>query len=176
MTVKVKVGDIEGIVSKQLEKAVSASLDKELAQDVANQIKKRTQLGFGVDENGKQFKLNALSDSYKAQRKGEVAFFTDQFGNVIPYEPEVPPNLSRNTTPSKSNLTKTGEMLESLTGEVSDNQILINVKGLRKDGSGLTNEEVKDFVEAQGRTFLSLTSGERKELAREIKNRILRNL
>ena len=170
------MGDIEAIVTKQLKKAVTASLDKQLAQDTANIVKKRTQLGFGVDSNGRQFKLPALSESYRAQRKGDIAFFTDSRGNVIPYEPATPPRLSKKTTPAKSNLTKTGEMLESLTGEVKDNKIFIDVKGLRKDGSGMTNKEVSDFVEAQGRTFLDLTSAERKQLIREIKNRILRNL
>lgn len=176
MTVNVKVGNIEKLISERISKAVSASLDRELAQDTANQIKVRTQLGFGVDENGKQIKLKPLSESTRAQRRGDVVFYTDVFGRLRTFEPDSPPRLSSKTSPAKSNLTRSGEMLESLTGEAKNNQILINVKGLRKDGSGLTNEEVKDFVEAQGREFLKLTSGEKNKLIREIKNRVLRNL
>lgn len=176
MTVKVDVGNIEAMISRKLDRAVNAAIDQNLATRVANQIKVRTQLGFGVGSNGKQITLKRLSDSYRAQRRGDIAFFTTASGVVIPYFPVNPPRLSSKTSPYKSNLTKTGEMLESLTGRVKNNQILVNVTGLRKDGSGLTNKEVKDFVEDGGRRFLSLTSGERKELAREIKNRILRNL
>ena len=176
MAVKVNVGNIEKKIQDQIQKSVSASLDKQLAQETAEQVKKRTQLGFGVDENGKQVKLSPLSESYRAQRRGEVAFYTDEFGRVRKYTPENPPPLSSKTTPAKSNLTKTGQMLESLTGEVKNNQILINVKGRRQDGSGLTNEEVAEFVESQGRRFLDLTIAERNVLVRKIKDRVLSNL
>lgn len=176
MSINVNVGDIEKSITDQLEKAVSASLDQELANAVADQVRKRSQLGFGVDDNGKQVKFKPLAESTRQQRRGDIAFFTDSRGNVIPYTPDTPPRLSSKTTPAKSNLTNTGEMLESLTGKVKDNQILVNVEGIRKDGSGLTNKEVKDFVEDQGFQFLGLTNGEKKELIREIKNRVLDNL
>src|SRR5690606_22586140 len=160
----------------KIKKSVSISVDQELANETAEQIKKRTQLGFGVDDNGRQTKLKPLSMSYRAQRRGEIAFFTDESGRKIPYIPSEKPTLSPYTSPAKSNLTKTGEMLESIKGIVKDTSIFINVTGKRRDGSGLTNEEVKEFVEQQGREFMRLTNGEKNELARKLKDRILRNL
>ncbi len=176
MAIKVNVANIEKKIEDKIQKSVTASLDRELAQETADQVRKRTQLGFGVDENGKQVKLKPLSESYRAQRRGDVAFYRDSQGRLRAFEPNVPPNLSSQTTPAKSNLTRLGEMLKSLTGRVKDNQILINVKGRRKDGSGLTNEEVAEYVEAQGRRFLDLTNGEKNSLIRKIKERVLRNL
>lgn len=176
MTINVKIGDIEKMIEKKIKKAVDASIDQDLADSIADQVRVRTQLGFGVDDNGNQFKFAPLSESYRAQRRGDIAFFTNSNGVVIPFNPDSPPILSRYTTPAKSNVTKTGQLLESLTGEAKGNQILVDVKGLRKDGSGLTNEEVLEFLEGQGKTFLALSNSEKKALVREIKNRILRNL
>lgn len=176
MSVEIHVGDIEKQISDQIEKAVSASVDQKLANDTAEIIKRRTELGFGVNDNGKQVKLKPLSDSYKAQRRGDIAFYTDANGNKRVFRPDRPPKLSSRTTPAKSNVTKTGQMLSSIKGTIKNSSIFINVSGRRNDGSGLSNEEVKDFVEAQGRRFLFLTSAEKKQLTRKLKDRILSNL
>ena len=176
MTVEIKVANIEKIIEDKIGKAVDAAIDQSLADDVANQVKIRTQLGFGVDENGKQVKLKPLSESYRAQRRGDVVFYKDEQGRLRHFVPDRPPVLSSSTTPAKSNLTNRGEMLESLTGSAKNNEISVKVSGRRKDGSGLTNEEVREYVESQGRNFLALTNGEKNEVIREIKNRVLRNL
>ena len=174
MEVKVKVSNIERLISEKLKKAVSASVDKSLARKLANTIKIRTQLGFGTDGSGKQSRLKPLSDSYKKQRKGEIAFFTNEYGQVIPYDPDYVQPLYSKTTPSKSNLTRTGEMLESLRGFVNDNTITVQVTGIRDDG--LTNREVLEYTEEDGRPFLYMTNAEKNELIRELKNRIMKNL
>lgn len=174
MTVKVKLSDISGKIKDRIKKSVEVSVDDEMATELADQIRKRTRLGFGVDENGKQTKLKPLAESYRLQRRGELAFFTDEYGNKIPYEPETKPYLSPYTTPAKSNLTKTGELLDSIRGKAQNGIIFISLEGLRKDG--YSNEEIGDFVQSQGRRFLDLTKGEKEELARKVKDKILKNL
>lgn len=157
MSYKVKVGKIEKNISEKLKRSVDASIDNQLANKIVDQIKKRTRLGFGVGPGGKQEKLKALNPNYRNQRARQE-------------------DLSGNTTPAKSNLTRSGEMIDSTKGTVKNSTIFISVTGRRKDGSGLTNDQVREYTEEQGRRFLALTNAEKKALIREIKRRVLRNL
>lgn len=174
MSFKVEIGDIEKNISDRLNKSVEISIDNDLVEMIVEQVRKRTRLGFGVDDMGNQVKLKPLSESYRQQRRGNIAFYTDENGVVIPYEPLAPPIISPRTTPAKSNLTMTGQLLDSLKGEVNNNQIVIKPTGIRNDG--YTNREIAEFVEEQGRQFLGLTRGEKNELIRELKNRVLKQL
>lgn len=174
MSFKVNMGEIAKKIEEKIEKAVDLSIDTTLAKETATQIKIRTRLGFGIDTNGNQIKLAPLSDSYKAQRRGEIAFWTDKFGRVRSYIPDEKPRLHGHTTPAKSNLTNTGEMLDSIDGYASDGKMFIKLNGRREDG--YTNEEIASFVEEQDRVFMGLTNSEKNALARKIKNRVLSNL
>lgn len=79
-----------------------------LGKVIAEQIKKRTRLGYGVEEQGDpQQKLKALSDDYKDWRKKNKG------------------KLSSATTVSKSNLTQTGEMLDSIQSRVEGKSIIL---------------------------------------------------
>jgi len=157
--------DLSGLKIKldKLEKAVDNAIDDKLAKDTANQVRKRTQLGYGVDENGKQVKLEPLSIDYKETRKKNKT------------------RLSGNSTPGKSNLTATGQMLKGLTGRAKDNQIFIRITGSRTTDltgypSNLSNAEVADFVEEQGRRFMDLTNAEKNQLIRTLRQKILKNM
>lgn len=174
MTVKINLSNISKKITDKINKSVKFSVDRELAEKTADQIRTRTRLGFGVDENGRQERLKPLAESYREQRKGNIAFFTNQFGVKIPFVPKTKPKLSSLTTPSKSNLTNTSQMLDSIKGKAKNGVMFISITGLRRDG--FTNKEIADFVEDQGRTFFNLTNAEKNQLAREIKNRILKNL
>lgn len=55
-----------------------------LLKEIPEQIRKRTQLGKGVDESGKNIKLNPLSESYIAYREGKLIFRTSKFGFAFP--------------------------------------------------------------------------------------------
>lgn len=133
-----------------------------IGREAAAIVRKRTLLGFGVAENGGNRKrLKPLSDSYKAQRRGEVAFITLQ-GRVIPVKPIEPIRLSSKTTPGKSNLTLGGELLDSLKEFVTGlGKVEVRPAGSRRDG--LTNEEVAEFV-SKDRPFLNLSKNEIKQI------------
>jgi len=88
---------IKKIRDKILKKTFTRSNLEKIAESIKDDIKKRTRLGYGVENNGdRKKKLAPLAESTKKskrRRKGQ---------------------LSNQTTPSRSNLTDTGEMLDSL--------------------------------------------------------------
>jgi len=136
----------------KLEKAVketaSAQAKKFVAQKAVEIIRRRTLLGGSVSEFlGRRGKLKALSPRYRE--------FRTNFDL-----------LSGKTTPNKSNLTLTGQMLDSLkVKSVRADEIIIGPTGNRND-SDLTNAQVAAFVEEQGRPFLNLSDLEFKQLLR----------
>ena len=82
---------------KELDMAKKEVIDNfdEIGEEAVKLIKKRTRLGYGVKDHGdKKFKLDKLSDSYQKYRKSN--------------KPKGP------STPKKSNLTYTGDMLDDL--------------------------------------------------------------
>lgn len=104
----------------------------------ADLIKKRTRLGFGVDKHGgRKSKLAPLTDAYKKQRKR--------------HKPKGP------TTPSKSNLTNTGDMLDDIEAKVETG-------GDIKIGfSKKKNKDVAKWV-SKKRPFNFLSSPELKQI------------
>jgi hypothetical protein len=85
-----------------LDKVFAAANMAQWMQETADDIKKRTRMGFGVKEDYKpkgKLDKNGLSPAYIAFRK------RDPYGE-----------LSSATTPRKSNLTYTGQMLDALRG------------------------------------------------------------
>jgi hypothetical protein len=83
---------------KALNQVLSTENTQAIANDLADQIRVRTRLGNGLDKNeGEPTKLKPLSPNYKKARAKNG-------------------QLSDQTTPNKSNLTLTGEMLDNVTG------------------------------------------------------------
>lgn len=119
----------------------------ELGQIAVDLIVKRTRLGYGVAKNGgKRFKLAALSDAYVKQRKKD--------------------RLSKFARPKKSNLTKTGQMLESVKVlKVSRGVITVGPQGVRRDG--ISNDDLAIWnAKRKGRSFIYLSDNEFNQLRR----------
>ena len=117
-------------------------------------IKKRTRLGFGVEANeGTKGKLKPLSPLYKKQRKKL--------------------KLSSETSPSKSNLTLSGSMLDNLDSKVNQQQLKIRVRPKGRDRKGVGNKQKAGWVSVV-RPFLYLSKPEikriKKYLSEEIDN------
>jgi hypothetical protein len=142
---------------------------KEVAQLIPELIKIRTRLeGEGVDGP-----LKELSDSYIKQRKGELSFFTTGEGDnkrVVPYKPNKKPKLHPDTSPETSNLTATGQLLDSIQGRNVGTKVIVEPKKGKRKGelsggkSKLSNREVLKYVEENGRKFHELSKEERLEL------------
>jgi len=174
---------VEIALQKKLRNSTEIYRDKRflnnLAKETAEQIKRRTQLGKGVSDSGKNQKLKGLSESYKKQRRGELAFFTNSNGKVVPITSNVrKPKLDKNTTPNRSNLTATGQLLNALRGIYKRRNIIIDFDKERR-GPGLTgqrgkatNSDIVGYQEKQGRPFFDLSRSELNGLRRKIANRI----
>lgn len=133
---------------------------KELAIKVADRVKKRTRLGYGVSDSGERIRLAGLSDSYIETRQ------------------DYSENLSAATRARRSNLTATGQMLDAIEGKGAPSKVIIEIAGRRTGEltggrSRATNAEVARYVQEQGRTFFALTTSEKKAFAREVKQLIL---
>jgi hypothetical protein len=138
---------------------------KEMASLIVEMIKLRTRFA-GQGTNGD---LKELSESYIKQRRGELSFFTTPDGKKIPYKPKKKPLLHPDTSPSESNLTATGQMLDALKGKSVDTKatVIIAPTKRKKELSGakskLNNDQVRKYVEDGGREFLKLSPDERDE-------------
>lgn len=126
-----------------------------LAETIPEVIRIRTQQeGDGV--NGQ---LKALESSTKKYRKRYKA------------------NLSSDTDPDRSNLTATGQLLNSIKGKNIGSKVVIEPGKSKRKGelsggkSRLTNKEVNKYVDENGREFLRLNKQETEEatnLAKDI--------
>lgn len=141
-----------------MHEAFPKSYMEKVANDLAAQIKKRTLLGYGVS-NGNQQRLKPLSESYVKQRKRYSG------------------NLSGDTTPKRSNLTATGQLLNAIrgTGYPAKLEITINDRrgrNLSGKSSGITNNKLLEYVSAD-RPFFAITKAESNKLVRELKTQLL---
>lgn len=113
-----------------------------IADKAVEQIVKKTRLGYGVPSEGaNQQKLRKLADSTIKKRK------------------RLP--LHSSTTPSTSNLTETGKMLEGIKYEISNSRITIFIDGEENQRKALWAYELD-------RPFFALSKANTSELRRMI--------
>lgn len=121
-----------------IQNTVNRQLIQKLGEMAVEQIRNRTRLGYGVPDLGApQQKLQPLKDSTISNRKRSKGRGT----------------LSGKTSPKKSNLTHTGELLDSIRFVGQDNRLEIYIAGER-------NRSVAEFVADQGRPFFTLSKSE----------------
>lgn len=127
---------------RDLEKLFEQIIAKEELQVIANWIRdtiyKRTKAGKGLTKQTRSIggagneKLKPLSDSYVEQRAKTV--------------------LGPNASPKRSNLTFTGELLESIEASVKNGEVRVEIPN-KTHGSGISLRKLLDFVE-EARPFL----------------------
>jgi hypothetical protein len=138
----------------RLQKSVDDSISKSSMDDIGKAlveiIRVRTRLGYGVGATGDQRqKLKPLSLLYREYRRKNRRLMSPQ------------------ATVNRSNLTFTGQMLDSLDVVSSKKGALsIAPTGTRK--GGLKNLTLARYVAEQGRPFMSLSNNELKQLSRII--------
>lgn len=135
---------------KQIKRQVEATLGDNkdfdfLLTEIPAQIEKRTRLGKGVSEGGELEKLKPLSEKYVKFRKGKVSGLT---------------------SPKKSNLTFTGQMLSAIKGVRNGTLFTFFFTGKRDDGK--SNAEIAQYAREKGRPFFNLSNSERNGLQRKI--------
>lgn len=136
-------------IADSLKMTVDAQFMKEIGDEAVRLIYTRTKLGYGVNsQGGPRQKLLPLSQNYINYRKKSG-------------------KLDQSTGPRKSNLTFTGQLLNSI--KVKKSGVLwVGPIGYRNDG--LSNEEVANRVTAAGRPFMFLSNLELGKLKRFASN------
>ena len=147
---------IDSILSRKLRERVDNSLDdktlNKIGLETKRQIIKRTRLGKGVKyRGGPTFKLADLQDSTIDTRER--------------YES----NLSPFTRPQRSNLTATGQMLDSIDYKILKSSNIKTVEIFFKDNrkfelsgsrSKIQNKDIAKIVAKNGRPFFNLSGFE----------------
>lgn len=148
--------EIEDALKKAIETVTAVPSFRSIAKLAAEIIVRRTRLGRGVKKaGGPSAPLKKLTSKYIEKRKRDQEEGT----------------LSANTTPGRSNLTRTSQMLNSIKGEaVSRGQIVIAATGSRKDETA-TNEDVAGFV-SKDRPFMVLSDAEVRQITQEIEKKL----
>lgn len=133
-------------VEKELNKFLKTEFLKKYGDKIIDIIYKRTKTGKGVSDSGNKAsitKLQALAQSYIERRKkkpGKGEFFS----------------------PSRSNLTYSGQLLDAMTFNISNGVISVYIKDSTRSDSDSTNAEVANYVEENGRKFFNLAVEEQK--------------
>lgn len=140
---KQELDEFELRLAQALRKLASPQVMQEIGDKAKKLVFDRTVAGYGVQDDTNVIKpkkkLLKLSKPYIRHRGSQ---------NV---------KLNPRTTPSTSNLTLTGELLDSLKAIVSTGKVTISVSGAR-------NKKIKGYVEEQGRPFNNLDTQSLKQL------------
>jgi hypothetical protein len=176
MAKKVDTRKLREAIARVIPEIKAAENMKKLGEQAAGMVKLRTRLGSGVaKDGGDKQKLAKLADSTKAVRAGKIAFFR-QGGKTIPYVPENPPKLHEHTSPGKSNLTRTGQLLDSVkVTSFGYGEVTVGPEGPRNDPDSkrkLTNQQVAKYVTDGGRPFNHLSKVEVKRLSDSVKKQL----
>lgn len=132
-------------LNSTIEKVNGPAEMRAIGEFMIEKIRIRTQLGNSVMENlQEKSKLKPLSKKYIEQRKVFM-------------------NLSTMTTPKRSNLTRTGSMLDSLKIK-SMSKTAIRIGPTGSDMFGVSNSSKAFWQEKMGRIFLRLSFAEVKQI------------
>ena len=147
MSAKNQLNSLFGKIQKTLNTAINKREMEFLAKEAIVIIVKRTRLGYGVRKNlGQREKLAPLSKGYIKQRKDFRA-------------------LSGLTRAARSNLTRTGQLLDSMKITSSrDGKVIIGPQGRRNDGE--KNENIAGYQADQGRIFNKVSLKEFNQIQR----------
>lgn len=131
---------------------------KYLRKRVPEYIILRTKAGEGIDKELPKLKPSTIAFRERYRR-----------------------NLAKDTSPSESNLTFSGQLLKAIISEIVDNGIVfkINDKVHKKvikpkkprpnsKNSTLTNNELREYLEEKGFEFFGLSKDDMKELRKEV--------
>jgi hypothetical protein len=141
-----KIKDLQIKLKNLLPETINKAMYEELGATAAVVIKERTRKGQGVaTPQGNLEKLKALSPKYIKRRQKMR-------------------NLSSETTPSKSNLTKTGDMLDNIKSKATSSQATVFIAGKKNNDAAKYGE--KD------RPFMNLSKSEYNKLVNFIKEKI----
>lgn len=173
-------------------------LKRDLAILTKNILYKRIKSGKGVNSDKSPFlltravSLKPLSKQYKNfRRTGIVSFMAKRYHyaskkslgfEVVKVEFQLgylgsgAPNLGPFGRAGKSNLTMSGQMLESIQFDIKKYGYVILIPETKRREGKLTNAQVARFVAKQGRPFMNLTAGEIRIVKSRMREQIRKRL
>lgn len=149
--------DVQIALEEALLELLGVDRMRKIGEVAADRIKLRTRLGGSVaDDGGTKSKLKPLKNSTVKSRARK----------------RKSGDLHGDTSPKKSNLTDTGQLLDSIKviEPVTKGAVKIGPKGSRREGG--TNELVAVYAESMGRPFNHLSKVEIKVLQRELQKEL----
>lgn len=170
--------------SKKLDKVLKDAIKEiqrpsnmqKIGMSLRDDVVKRTRLGYGVEKNGaNKYRFKPLSDSYVAQRRGKLGFWTNANGKAVPIDPSKSKSaksylaknrirLDSNTSPKKSNLTQTGAMLDFVGVLAGVGRFIIGFK--------TTKQARKASYVSKDRPFMNASKQEIKRVVKDISTRL----
>lgn len=169
-----------------MEELGKSSNMQKIGDFAADIIRKRTRLGYGVEKTGdERTALKPLDPEYKLFRAQTEERTSKKTGKALkarnvksdkPLTGNFAAKLHKKnnsskskeklntalTSVNKSNLTYTGQMLDSLKATATKDSVVINVTGQRRDGQ--SNEDIAAENEDRGRRFNDLAKGDLNQL------------
>lgn len=144
--------------TKVFQKITEPRAMKEVGQFAADQIRLRTRLSKGVEQDdGPENKLLPLAESTKKARKKK----------------KKKGKLSSKTTVTRSNLTETGEMLDSISViRASKEEALIGFSGDRNKKLGAIHNDLGAGRKKVKRPFFHISKKDRTKIRNKIRNRL----
>jgi len=163
--------DINGKITAAQKFGTRAPFLNKQARILAEQIVRRTRLGKGVNDAGKQTRLAPLKDSTKKQRRRYQR------------------NLTSKTTPGRSNISATGQLLDSVRGRASGAELIVfalnnRTRSLSGGRSSARHSDIITGLESgrigknttTPRPFFRVSDPERNQIARNIREEVLKSL
>ena len=146
--------DLTKILAKikgAIENKFSAREMQKIGEFVAAEIRERSRRGYGVSRlGGPEEQFEPLSERYIAQRRRM--------------------KLSPFTSPTRSNITRSGRLLAGLRYTTAKNRVRIVPTG--KSREGVSNADIAYYLTEQGRPFLTLSKCQLGRLVESINKRI----
>lgn len=184
------ISELSKVMQSAIDNGITSAQTSKIGNDLVNDIRIRTRLGFGCSAPGKpRDNLKELSSLYVAVRSGNVFVFKDKQNRIRVADNKEKrgrhPKLSQDTSPSKSNLTFTGQLLNSMHSMVLNPGVFIidfhgDHRPISPNGKSIPNSTLAYYVEKEGRPFIGPTNREMERIKKTIydtfKTKIIKSL
>lgn len=158
-----KPEDFRKLIREAITKVASRETMTQVGEEMINRIVKRTRLGYGVEKPGDaRFPLPALDPKYIKTRQGDEAKGTRKLSKSgKPLKSQRHISLSSKTSPSKSNLTFTGTMLDSMKiKSITKNKVTVGPSDEKHNQDKISNSDLAEHHAENGRPFNTLSNNE----------------
>lgn len=170
---KTAMKNIQAKLEEAILKATRPDSMEGYAKFLAEEIKLRTRLGYGVASFGaNKKKLPRLKKSTIRQR--EARRYKDEENKKNKEKTDNSNDLlSEKTNPSFSNLTQTAQLLDALDGRSTQTGKAEVFLHDQRRGETLTNTKLAKHLEDQGRVFMNVSKQELKRLTDKIRKDLI---